>query len=66
VNKIRPGEGGMMNILIVDDVVENLNLLQSLLESAGYAVVSSRNGKEAMTRLREGSFNLIVSGYKHR
>ena len=50
-----------MNILIVDDIAENLYLLQAILEGAGYGVVSARNGQEAMDRLREGSFDLIVS-----
>jgi len=50
-----------MNILIVDDLTENICLLQALLEGAGYGVVSAGNGREALERLREGSFDLIVS-----
>lgn len=50
-----------MNILIVDDIAENIYLLQAILEGAGYEIVSARNGQEALDRLREGSFDLIVS-----
>jgi two-component system, cell cycle sensor histidine kinase and response regulator CckA len=50
-----------MNVLIVDDIAENIDLLQALLEGAGYGVVPARNGKEALTRLEEGSFALIIS-----
>lgn len=50
-----------MNILIVDDIAENLLFLETLLEGAGYRVVCARNGKEALERLREGPFDLIVS-----
>jgi len=50
-----------MKILIVDDIAENVFLLKTLLEGGGYEVVSARNGKEALKRLQEGSFDLIVS-----
>ncbi|MBN1615585.1 MAG: response regulator [Deltaproteobacteria bacterium] len=50
-----------MNVLIVDDNMENICLLQAMLEGAGYGVVSARNGKEALDRLRGGPFALIVS-----
>jgi PAS domain S-box-containing protein len=50
-----------MNVLIVDDMAENVFLLETLLEGKGYKVTSARNGKEAMKRLQEGSFDLIIS-----
>ena len=50
-----------MNILIVDDIVENISLLETLFDGAGYGVVSARNGKEALNRLQEKTVELIIS-----
>ena len=50
-----------MNILIADDMADNISLLQALLEGAGYGVVPARNGKEALVRLGEGAFAMIIS-----
>ncbi len=50
-----------MDILIADDNAENVALLKTLFEGAGYGVVTARNGKEALNRLGEGSFALIIS-----
>ena len=51
----------MKKILIVDDLTENRCLMEGLLEGAGYSTVSAPNGKEALDRLREASFDLIIS-----
>jgi PAS domain S-box-containing protein len=50
-----------MNILIVDDMADNICMLEALLEGAGHRVVSAQNGKEALERLSEGTFDVIVS-----
>lgn len=50
-----------MRILIVDDIAENLLLLGTLLEGDGHEAVPARNGEEALARLKEGAFAMIVS-----
>src|SRR5436190_7936670 len=52
-----------MKILSVDDKVENLYLLESMLNSAGcgYKVVSAHNGVEALQKLDQEKFDLIIS-----
>jgi signal transduction histidine kinase len=52
-----------MKILSVDDKVENLYLLESMLNGAscGYEVVSAHHGVEAMQKLDQEKFDLIIS-----
>jgi CheY-like chemotaxis protein len=44
----------MSSVLIVDDDDASRFALRALLEAHGWSVVESRNGDEAMERLREG------------
>ncbi len=48
-------------ILIVDDEEENRRLLEIPLQSKGYDVVPAGNGVEALTILRQGGFDLVIS-----
>src|SRR5687768_9043101 len=50
-----------MRILSVDDKVENVYLLESMLHGFGYEVVSAHNGIEALQKLREGGIDLIIT-----
>ncbi len=50
-----------MKILSVDDNVENRHLLEALLGSSGYTVVSARNGIEALEQLGKEPFDAIIS-----
>ncbi|MGH8507435.1 MAG: EAL domain-containing protein [Gammaproteobacteria bacterium] len=50
-----------MNILIVDDNQPNRYLLERLLPANGYRVRSASDGAEALERLSEQSFDLVVS-----
>ena len=50
-----------MNILIADDNAQNRYMLEQLLTAAGHTCVSVANGREALTRVRGGSYQAIVS-----
>ena len=50
-----------MRILIVDDAAVNLYILEMLLKRNNYEVVSAGDGLEALERLREGTFDMIIS-----
>ena len=50
-----------MNILIVDDNQANRYLLETLLPASGYRVRSASDGTEALERLSEQPFDLVVS-----
>lgn len=47
-------------ILCVDDEPVNLKLLEALLVPRGYEVVKAENGKEAIEKLEEREFDLVV------
>lgn len=51
-------------ILIVDDDIEQLRILHSMVASAGYSVTSVDSVAEALFLLRERPFSAIVTDYK--
>ncbi len=51
-------------ILIVDDEVGIRLLLEDLLESEGYEVVTAQTGKEALNMIELHTFDLIMIDYK--
>jgi CheY-like chemotaxis protein len=50
----------MKTILVVDDKETGRELVRTVLENSGYAVVEAGNGSEALKRARETSPDLII------
>ncbi len=50
-----------MKILIVDDLEVNLELLEARLAGSGYEVTCTKNGVEALEKLKKDSFDMIIS-----
>ena len=49
------------SILVAEDSITSRMLLRNILEGAGYRVETAVDGMEALTKLRSGSFDLVVS-----
>jgi len=50
-----------LKILIVDDNTEALRLLEMLLGNAGHTIISAADGKEALEKLHDEEFGMIIS-----
>lgn len=55
------GDQAGARILIVDDDAGVRQVLKSMLVAAGYTVALANNGREAMDRLGEEGFDLIIT-----
>lgn len=51
----------LKNILVIDDEELVTESLKRLLKKEGYNVAIAKSGKEAMERIKETDFNLIVT-----
>jgi adenylate cyclase len=51
-------DGG--RVLVVDDLPQNVRLLEAILTSHGYAVVTATSGPQALDRLREEQVDLML------
>jgi len=49
------------NILVVEDDEDTLELLRTVLEREGYSVATASGGKNALARLQESPFDLVLS-----
>lgn len=49
------------SILVAEDSITSRMLLKTILESGGYKVTTAVDGLEALTELKEGEYDLIVS-----
>ena len=54
-----PSEGGV-NILLADDQAANLLALEAILDDLGHNLVKARSGEEALERLRDEEFALVL------
>ncbi len=53
-----------MNILIVDDYKTMLRIINNLLKQLGFKNIEEAiDGSEALRKLREGSFHLVISDW---
>ncbi|MBD1877159.1 response regulator [Nodosilinea sp. FACHB-131] len=48
------------HILVVDDIIDNLFLLQTVLEAAGYQVDTADNGRTALVKVEASPPDLIL------
>jgi CheY-like chemotaxis protein len=53
--------GEKMKILAVDDRIDDLYLLEQMLKGKGHEVIPANNGKEALTKIKETSPDMIIS-----
>lgn len=53
----------MKQVLVVDDEAHTRALITRQLEKAEYRVTTASNGGEALERLREGAFDVVVTDY---
>lgn len=53
-----------ISILVVDDQQDLQELLTRILAKEGYSVDSAADGEEALGKLRERSFNLVLTDVK--
>jgi putative two-component system response regulator len=53
-----------MQILVVDDDPMMVHLLQKVITGFGHQVTTARNGREALQRMRSGSFQMVVSDWE--
>lgn len=56
----KPARGGVPQILVVDDHEVNRRVAELMLQAAGFAVATARNGEEAVQAVREGAFDLVL------
>jgi len=48
-------------ILLIDDEADVLNILANLMDTAGYDSESVMNGPDAIAKIKEDSFDLVIS-----
>ncbi|TFW35346.1 hybrid sensor histidine kinase/response regulator [Massilia horti] len=54
-------DAGARRVLVVEDSVTSRVLLKHILEGAGYLAETAADGLEALSRLRQGRFDAVVS-----
>jgi CheY-like chemotaxis protein len=54
----------MKKILVVDDSDDDRELVVSFLTLKGYSCEEARNGKEALEKIKEKKFDLVISDFQ--
>lgn len=50
-----------LSVLVAEDSITSRTLLKNILESSGYRVTTAIDGTDALTQLKTGSFDIVVS-----
>ncbi|EFK05526.1 sigma-54 interaction domain protein [delta proteobacterium NaphS2] len=53
-----------LNILVVEDGKSQREMLRDFLKDEGYPVTAAEDGKDALSRLQEDCFDLVLTDYK--
>ena len=53
-----------LNILVVEDGKSQREMLRDFLRDEGYPVTAAENGKDALSKLQEDCFDLVLTDYK--
>jgi CheY-like chemotaxis protein len=53
-------EDGKKKILIVDDDVDSVKMVGTILEDTGYVVISAGTGEEALRQIEDDGIDLII------
>lgn len=61
---VKPKKPRQSSVLIVDDDPSQLNMLQLMVERAGYKVITADSGANALSLAEERPFNVIIADYK--
>jgi two-component system NtrC family sensor kinase len=61
---VKPKKNRQNSVLIIDDDSDQLNMLQLMVERAGYKVITAESAEEALHLVEERAFNVIVADYK--
>lgn len=48
------------HILVVDDITENIEIMKSILMDGGYDISSANNGREALDKIENNNYDLIL------
>jgi len=59
--RARATAAGRGRVLVAEDSLSTATMEKNILESAGYDVVLAHDGQEALQRIREDSFDLVVT-----
>lgn len=61
-NKLTDGANGMpRNVLVVDDEVLIRQIISIILKSAGYKVIEAVNGNDALSKMTDKDFGLVIT-----